>query len=196
MSLTNDPDNLTQGGNPADSKDSAKEAIADLNHKMELGFVEIRQEMRVGFADLRGDIGKIDERTKDIDSKIDNKIAQQTEKIATIIDDKISKQTERIDTKLDQRCSTIETKLDQRCNTIEAKIDFLAKEVSIEIKSLTKEVSILQNRVNSSEADRSRLIAGLIGGVITALIIFTIQKFLPSEPPRNPTNRSAIEYIP
>jgi hypothetical protein len=182
MSPPNDPDDLTQGGNSADSKDSSKEAK--------------------------------DIKNEEINAEIDNKIAQQAEKIGAMLDGKISKQIEGIKTLLDQRISILDTKLDQRFSIIEAKIDVQAKEldrrcsiieakidkqcgiIETKIDAQAKEVSILQQRVNSSEADRSRLITGSIGAVLGALLILGIQKFLSSEPPRNPTNRSAIEYIP
>jgi chromosome segregation ATPase len=74
--------------------------------------------------------------------------------------------------KLDERTKAIETKLDER----------------------GKAVEILQKRLDTNEATRSRLIAGLIGAVFATSVTLITQRIIPPEPPRNSPNRGVTNY--
>jgi septal ring factor EnvC (AmiA/AmiB activator) len=156
--------------------------------------LDLAQEILQGFARIEAEITNVKTELSDVKIElgtVKNKIVNVEVEIVQIkadikiIDNKLDGKFNEIDNKLDGKAKEITIELDKRASIIETKID-----------AQGKEVSILQQRVNSSEADRSRIITGLIGAVLGAILILTVQKLFSSEPPRNPTNRSAIEYIP
>jgi chromosome segregation ATPase len=68
------------------------------------------------------------------------------------------------------------------------------KAIDTKLDAQAKEVGILQQRFNTNEANRSRLIAGFIGAMFATAIALIVQKNLSPEPPRNQPNRGATNY--
>jgi chromosome segregation ATPase len=150
----------------AKATEANTKAIADLAQEMRLGFANIE----VKFEEVKGEIKttniKLDERTKAIEIKLEEK-------------------TKAIETKLEERTKAIEIKLEEKTKAIETKLD-----------ERGKAVEILQKRLDTTEATRSRLIAGLMGAVFATSVTLITQRIIPPEPPRNPANRGAMHYVP
>jgi chromosome segregation ATPase len=187
MSPTNNPtakdDDLTQSDNPADGKDALNELINNLAREMRLGFAKIETELgavKTELNDVKLELGTVKTKLVHVETEI-----VQIKADIKIIDNKLDGKVNEINNKLDGKAKEISIELDKRASIIETKID-----------AQGKEVSILQQRVNSSEADRSRIITGLISAALGAILALGISKLFSFEPQRNPTNRSAIEYIP
>jgi cell division protein FtsL len=191
MSPTTDPtveNDVAQGNNPADSKDSLKEAITNLAQEMRLGFAKMDAKMEAGFAKMEIQFAEVKGEIKTLDTKIDER--------TKALEDKIDERTKALEGKIDERDRNINTKFDSFAKEIVAEIDKRSSIIETKIDAQAKEVSTLQQRVSSGEADRARLITGLMGLVIGTLITLGVQKLFSSEPSRNSPNRSAIEYIP
>jgi chromosome segregation ATPase len=170
MSLTNDP-TLTE-----------KEANIDLARVISQGFARIETEIGAVKAEIgavKAEIGTIKTELNDVKLEL-----------GTVKTKLVHVETEIVQIKADIK--VIGAEIDKRASIIETKIDAQATKIDAQ----AKEVSILQQRVNSSEADRSRIITGLISAALGAILALGISKLFSFEPQRNPTNRSAIEYIP
>jgi archaellum component FlaC len=225
MSPTNNPtvkdDDVTRSDNPADGKDALKELINNLAQEMRLGFAKIETQfadVKAEFADVKADIKIIYNKFDGINDKFDgvnDKFDGINDKFDGINDkfDGINDKFDGVNDKFDginDKFDGINDKFDgvnDKFDGVNDKIEGKAKEITIEldkrasiietkIDAQSKEMSILQQRVNSRETVRLQIITGLISASLGAILILTVQKLFSSEPPRNPTNRSAIEYIP
>jgi septal ring factor EnvC (AmiA/AmiB activator) len=128
--------------------------------------VDLAQVISQGFARIESEIASVKTEVGQIKTKLDRV------------------ETELNDVKIE--LNDVKTQMKIEFSEVKADIKIIDNKVDAQFQA----VNVLQKRVDSSEADRSRLIAGLIGAVMT----LAIQKLFSSETPRNPTNRSAIEY--
>jgi chromosome segregation ATPase len=85
-------------------------------------------------------------------------------------------------------------KMETKIETGFAELRGEIKAIDTKLDAQAKEVGILQQRFNTNEANRSRLIAGFIGAMFATAIALIVQKNLSPEPPRNQPNRGATNY--
>jgi septal ring factor EnvC (AmiA/AmiB activator) len=132
--------------------------------------VDLAQVISQGFARIESEIASVKTEVGQIKTKLD-RVETELNDVKTELND-------------------VKTQMKIEFSEVKADIKIIDNKVDAQFQA----VNVLQKRVDSSEADRSRLIAGLIGAVIATLMTLAIQKLFSSETPRNPTNRSAIEY--